>query len=155
LSEVLKLEDVSERLAATELDTARDGFAYSTLEVDASVAAGSLVIERSLLEGGVLNIAAQGEVRLADGRLALTGVALPIVNAIARRVPLLGNLIGDPIIGIPFSVSGDVGNPQVNRVGPTAVAGALVRTLQSVVSLPVQLLGGGAGAGEPLPRAPQ
>jgi hypothetical protein len=156
LTEVLKLEDVTERVAAADLDTTRDGFPYSTLEVDANVAAGSLVIERSLLIGRVLNIAAQGEIRLADGGMALTGVALPIVNVIARRVPLLGNLIRDPIIGIPFSVSGDVANPRVDRVGPTAVAGALVRTLQSVVSLPVQLLGGGAaGAGETLPRVPQ
>jgi hypothetical protein len=113
-----------------------------------------VVIERSLLEGLALNVATQGDIRLADGRLALTGIALPIVNAFARRVPLLGNLIGDPIVGIPFSVSGDVGNPQVTRVGPAAIAGSLVRTLQGVVSLPVQLLGGGFGDGQRLPRDP-
>ena len=84
----------------------------------------------------------------------MTGVALPIVNSIARRVPLLGGMVGAPIIGVPFSVSGEVGNPQVTRVGATAVAGALLQTLQSVVSLPVQLLGGGAGDAEAPPGAP-
>jgi len=55
-------------------------------------------------------------------------------------------VIGDPIVGIPFSVGGDVSNPQVSRLGAGAVAGALVNTLQSLVSLPVQLLGVGGDA---------
>jgi hypothetical protein len=87
----------------------------------------------------------QGEIGIVDRKVALTGVALPIVNvnALLRRVPIVGRVIGDPIVGIPFSVGGDVSNPQVSRIGAAAVAGALLNTLQSVVSLPVQLLGGG------------
>jgi hypothetical protein len=41
-------------------------------------------------------------------------------------------------------VTGDISDPKVSRVAAGAIAGALVGTLQSVVSLPVQLLGGGA-----------
>jgi hypothetical protein len=51
-------------------------------------------------------------------------------------------------------VSGDVNDPQVKRVSATAIAGTLVRTLQSVVSLPVQLLSGGAASSESQRRAP-
>ena len=77
----------------------------------------------------------------------MTGVALPILNTIARQVPLLGRAAGGPIVGVPFSVSGDLENPQVKRVGAAAIAGTLLGTLQSRVTLPVQLLGAGdAGA---------
>ena len=91
----------------------------------------------------------QGEIGLRDSKVALTGIALPIVNvnALLRRVPIVGSIVGDPIVGIPFSVSGDLGDPKVTKVGAGAIAGALVSTLQSVVSLPVQLLGLSAGAG--------
>jgi len=78
------------------------------------------------------------------------------VNALLRRVPLVGQIVGDPIVGIPFSVSGELGDPKVTKVGAAAIAGALVTTLQSVVSLPVQLLGIAAGApgGDGSPPAP-
>ena len=84
----------------------------------------------------------QGEMRLDDGQVALTGIALPIVNAtIAQRVRSSAPSSGTPIVGIPISVSGDISDPQVTGSRPTAIAGALVSTLQSVMSLPVQLLG--------------
>ena len=51
----------------------------------------------------------QGAIGIADGKVALTGVALPIVNvnALLRRVPIVRRVIGDPVVGIPFSVGGD------------------------------------------------
>jgi len=104
------------------------------------------MLDRVLLEGPALGIAMQGRIGIADGNVALTGVALPIVNmnALLRRLPIVGRVIGDPVVGIPFSVGGDFANPQVSRIGAGAVVGTLVKTLQSVISLPVRLLGAGS-----------
>jgi uncharacterized protein YhdP len=148
ISGVLDLDEVSERLASSERESIRDGMPYLTLEIDARLERERAILDRVLLEGASLNIAMQGEVGLGDRKLALTGIALPLVNvnALLRRVPIVGRAFGDPIVGIPFSVGGDVSNPQVSRIGAAAVAGALVNTLQSVVSLPVQLLGAGGDA---------
>ena len=146
LTGVLKLEDVNERLTASELDATGEGMRYTTIELDARLAGPRALIDRAVLESPAINIVAQGEVGIADGKVALTGIALPIVNSLLRRVPIVGRVIGDPIVGIPFSVTGDVGNPQVTRTGASAIAGALLNTLQSVVSLPIQLLGAGVGA---------
>jgi hypothetical protein len=151
ISGVLDLQEVSERLPGAERASLREGMSYLTIEIDARLERERAILDRVLLEGGALNIAMQGEIGIADRKVALTGIALPIVNALLRRVPIVGRAFGDPIVGIPFSVGGDIGNPQVSRIGPAAVAGVLLNTLQSVVSLPVQLLGGGgdapAGAG--------
>jgi hypothetical protein len=148
LSGVLKLEEVSERLPSAELESAREGVPYLAIEIDARLLGERAFIDRALLESGMLSIAMQGEIGLADSTVALTGIALPIVNvnALLRRVPIVGRIVGDPIVGIPFSVSGELADPKVTKVGPAAIAGALVSTLQSVVSLPVQLLGLSAGA---------
>lgn len=146
LSGVLKLDDVNARLYATAPNADREGMSYAAIEIDARLAGERALIDRALLEGQGLNIVAQGEVGLADHKLAMTGIALPIVNSLLRRVPIVGRVVGDPIVGIPFSVSGTIGNPHVTKTGASAIAGALVHTLQSVVSLPIQLLGGGGGA---------
>ena len=154
LSRVLEVDEVSERLPKAEVESARGGFAFSALEIDASFAGERVTIQRALLENPALNIAMQGEIRFDDRQVALTGVALPIVSTILKRVPVIGNVVGDPVVGIPISVTGDISDPRVNRVAAGAIAGALVGTLQSVVSLPVQLLGGGAppkGDGAPPP----
>ena len=50
-------------------------------------------------------------------------------------------------VGISFSISGTLGKPRVKRVGAVAIAGAVMRTIQSAVTLPVQLLGA-PGAGD-------
>jgi len=151
-SEIIELDDVVERLAAAE--PARDGLQYDVIEVDTSLVNGRLAIDRGLLRSPALTIAVQGDIQLADGQLALTGVAVPIVNAALTRVPVLGRLVGDPIVGIPFGVTGSVADPQVNRIAAGAIAGTLVRTLQSVVSQPVRLLGGNAAEGETAPGDP-
>jgi uncharacterized protein YhdP len=145
ISGVIDLDEVSARLPGAERESIRDGISFSALEVDARIERERAILDRVLVEGGALNIAMQGEIGLADRKVALTGIALPIVNvnALLRRVPIVGRAIGDPIVGIPFSVGGDLRNPQVSRIGPAAVGGALIGMLQSVVSLPVQILGGG------------
>jgi hypothetical protein len=143
LSRVVEVDEVSARLPRTEVDSARESFAFSRLEIDASLVGKRLSIERALVASAALNVAMQGEVRLDDGRIALTGVALPIVNNLLQSVPVIGNVVGDPVVGIPISVTGDISDPRVSRAAAGAIAGALVGTLQSIVSLPVQLLGGG------------
>lgn len=149
LTGVLEVDEVSRRLPKGELDSSREGIAYTAIEIDARLAGEKVVIERALFESPGLNVAVQGEVRLDDRQVALTGVALPIVNTILRNVPIVGRVVGDPIVGIPISVTGDIADPKVSRIGAGAIAGVLVNTLQAVVSLPVQLLGAGTGAGVP------
>jgi uncharacterized protein YhdP len=143
LSRVLEVDEVSARLPKKEVDSQAAGFAFSSLDVDASLAGGRLSIERALVASAALNVAMQGEIRLDEGKVALTGVALPIVNNLLKSVPVIGTVIGDPVVGIPISVTGTVSDPHVSRAAAGAIAGALVGTLQSIVSLPVQLLGGG------------
>jgi len=145
LSEILALDDVNQRLEDAQLKSDRSGMPYRAIEIDASLAGYRVVVDRALLKSPSIDIVVQGEVRLPDGQVALTGVALPIVNALFRRVPVLGRIVGDPIVGIPFSMGGDIRAPQVKRVRAAAVGGALLHTLQSVVLLPVQLLGEVAG----------
>ena len=145
LSEILALEDVNQRLEDAQLKTYRSGMPYRAIEIGASLAGYRVVVDRALLKSPSIDIVVQGEVHLPDGQVALTGVALPIVNALFRQVPVLGRIVGDPIVGIPFSMGGDIGDPQVKRVRAAAVGGALLHTLQSVVLLPVQLLGEVAG----------
>jgi len=153
LSGVLEVDEVSRRLPKAELDSSREGIGYTAIEIDARLAAEKMTIERALFESRGLNVAMQGEVGLRDRQVALTGIALPIVNTILRNVPIVGRVVGDPIVGIPISVSGDIADPKVSRIGAGAIAGALVNTLQAVVSLPVQLLGAGTGAGTAVPPA--
>ena len=147
LSGVLEVDEVRQRLPKGELDASREGMAYTAIEIDTRLTGEKVVIERALLESPAFNFAVQGEVRLDDRQVALTGIALPIVNTILRNVPLIGRVVGDPVVGIPISVTGDIADPKVSRIGAGAIAGALVNTLQAVVSLPVQLLGAGTGAG--------
>jgi uncharacterized protein YhdP len=62
LSEVLTLEEVNERLSRTALDTSRDGLPYRSIEIDATLAGGRVVVDRGLLQSLALDIAVQGEI---------------------------------------------------------------------------------------------
>ena len=67
VSDVLTLEGVKERVAVEEVDTSGEGWPYKSIEVDASLADGRMVVDRALLSLP-LDIAAQdGELQLRPG----------------------------------------------------------------------------------------
>ena len=62
------------------------------------------------------------------------------INWYIRHTPILGTIMGGTLISIPTRVSGDLTNPDVAILSPTAVGSRMLKLLENIVTLPVKLI---------------
>jgi len=62
------------------------------------------------------------------------------LDKLVRRVPVFGYVIGGTLTSIPVGVSGDIANPSVLPLGPSAVTSQLVGVFERTLKLPGKML---------------
>ncbi len=62
------------------------------------------------------------------------------MDRLARKVPILGYIMGGALTSLPVGVSGDIRNPLVVPLGPSAVTSELVGIFERTLKLPGHLL---------------
>ncbi|MGH2611170.1 MAG: hypothetical protein ACRDHF_18980, partial [Tepidiformaceae bacterium] len=73
------------------------------------------------------------------------------INAVARRIPILGAMFNTRLVGIPVSVTGDWRDPTVVPLGPEAVGQSLVNLMGATFKAPIELLDPFLGRRAPAP----
>jgi hypothetical protein len=128
------------RGSAPEIGSA--GFAYHALTLRGDIHEGKFTIERAYLGGKSIDLIAQGEVDIAAGNMDLIVLVAPFstLNWIIRHIPLVGDIMGGTLISFPIRVSGDIKNPDVVFLSPTAVGTRIVNLLENIIKAPVKLI---------------
>lgn len=62
------------------------------------------------------------------------------VNWILRHIPLVGRLMSGNLVSVPVRVSGDLADPEVTFLSPTAVGSRLIELLKNVLKLPFEII---------------
>ncbi|MFH1216305.1 MAG: AsmA-like C-terminal domain-containing protein [Pseudomonadota bacterium] len=128
------------------------GFNYKLLEIDGHVAENLLILDKAVMEGEGMDIIVQGNINLHDLQSDLTIFIVPFksIDKIINIVPLIGRIIGGKkrhIITYPVKVSGNLRDPEISVLSPTAIGKAAVDFLFDTLTLPLDLL--------PIPPSPQ
>jgi hypothetical protein len=55
-------------------------------------------------------------------------------------LPLIGNVLGGKLISIPFKAKGDLSNPDVYALPPTAVGSGILGILERTLKLPLTII---------------
>jgi hypothetical protein len=99
------------------------------------------------MESGTLNAAAlgfawTGEVDVPAGQVDVQGIVAPFsrIQGVLQHVPVVGQIFGARVVGIPVSITGDMRDPRVVPLGPAAIGQSVVNLLGAVVKAPVDLL---------------
>ena len=89
-----------------------------------------------------MHIATQGHIDLVNKRLDLTVLVspLPTVNVIVGKIPLVSNIMGGTLVSIPVKVRGDLANPQVIPLSPSAVGSSLLGIVKRTLKLPIDVI---------------
>jgi len=64
---------------------------------------------------------------------------LKTVDTVVRNIPLVGNILGGSLVSIPVKVTGDINDPTVVPLSPSAVGSGLLGTMKRVFQLPFTL----------------
>lgn len=141
LSRVMSLINLKTWLSAQVPNPSINGVPFQSLTADFKGSDGNFYSDNLLLRGPVMNISAQGNVRLSDGVVDMEVGLVPFktVNWLVSQVPIIGQgLAANHLMAAYFKVSGPLGDPYVVPLPITSVA----HFLANVFKLPINILKG-------------
>jgi len=89
-----------------------------------------------------LEMAGQGEINLIDRKINFTVLVAPLktVDRITKRIPLVNYILAGTLVTIPVKVQGDLKDPKVTPLSPSAVGGELFAIMKRTLGLPFKVI---------------
>lgn len=138
LSRIFSYLNVTELLRGKLPDLGKEGLPYRTLVARGEAKDGKFLLEELTLDAQSMGIAATGEVDFLRREEDLEVLVSPFgtVNAVLRKIPVLGYILGGTLVSIPIAVRGDIDDPKVTPLDPAAVGKGLLGIVERTFKAP-------------------
>ncbi len=142
LAKIFDLLNFTEIYRGRLPDLANEGCAYDSIRVRAALKNSKIMVEDAIFDGRCAKMVWTGEIDLTSQKLNFTILVSPLktVDTVVRNIPLIGNILGGTLVSIPVRVTGDLSNPTVIPLSPSAVGSGLLGTMKRVFQLPFTLM---------------
>ena len=142
LAKIFSILNVTEVYRGQLPDLTGEGFAYETMTIVADVDESKLIMRECAIEAPLMGLACEGEIDLARKQMDLVILVAPFrtVDRIVKHIPIVGGIMGGKLISIPFRAKGELGNPYVIPLSPTAVGSGVLGILERTLKLPITLM---------------
>ncbi len=142
LAKILALLNVTEIYRGQVPDLIGKGFGYRSITASADIRNGKIQLQECVIDGTSMGIACEGEIDLARNKLDLIVLVAPFrtVDSIVSTIPLIGHILDGKLISIPFRASGDLKDPDVLPLPPTAVGAGVLGILERTLKLPITII---------------
>jgi len=142
LQKILSVLSVLEIFRGKAPDLGGSGLPYHSMAIRGDIHKGVFTLEKAYIGGQSVDIIAEGEIDLGKQKLDLVVLVAPFssINWIIRHTPLVGTILGGTLISIPVRVSGDIADPDVVFLSPTAVGKRILNILENIIKLPVDIV---------------
>ena len=121
-------------------DLNKDTFPYQVLSAKGSIDGKRIVNDEVVIQAAPFTLGGSGVIDLLRRQLDLKGlvsIALP-TSQVIKRVPLVGNIIGGSLVGVPIRVSGPLEKPEVVYLSPADVGGELLNLPMRILGVPLE-----------------
>jgi len=141
LAKILAILNVTEIYRGEVPDLRGEGFAYHSMEARAKLQGSKIIMEECSIDGASMGIACQGDIDLAEMKMDLVILVAPFktVDRIVEVIPLLNGILGGKLISIPFKAKGDIKDPAVYALPPSAVGSGLMGIMERTLKLPITI----------------
>ena len=142
LAKIFALLNVTEIYRGEVPDLKGKGFAYNSMVAAGVFEDGKLIIKDTSIDSPSMGIAIEGDIDLIKKKVNLVVLVAPFktVDRIVKLIPLFGNIMGGNLISIPFRAIGDLSDPDVIPLSPTAVGSGLLGILERTLKLPITII---------------
>jgi hypothetical protein len=142
LAKIFALLNVTEIYRGEVPDLAGKGFGYNSMEINGVFEDGKLIIKDTSIDSPSMGIAIEGDIDLIKKKVNLVVLVAPFktIDRIVKLIPLFGNIMGGNLISIPFRAIGDLSDPDVIPLSPTAVGSGLLGILERTLKLPITII---------------
>jgi len=141
LAKVLSVLSVFEIFRGRAPEIGGNGFPYNAMALRGDIHQGVFTIEKAYIGGKSLDIIAEGEVDLGKQKIDMVVLVAPFssINWLIRHTPVVNTILGGTLITIPTRVSGNLTNPDVTVLSPTAVGSRILNIFTNIIKAPVEL----------------
>jgi hypothetical protein len=89
-----------------------------------------------------MQLAGQGEINLTNNKINLTILVAPFktVDYLISNIPVVGYILKGTLISIPLKVTGDISDPSIFVLPPSAVGEGVLGMLKRTLTLPVKII---------------
>jgi len=142
LARILAVVNITEILRGKLPDIVAEGFAYDSALVRAVFENGSCLIEEGVIDGASVEIAFTGKIDLPSETMDVTVAVAPLKTAdfVVKQIPVIRDILGGNLVAIPVRVTGNLQDPSVIPLEPSAVGAGLLGILKRTLKLPVRLI---------------
>jgi hypothetical protein len=142
IDKTLDLLNESENFKGEFPDIEKEIVSYSVLDAHGSLQGKILQIEEGMLDASVMGIMARGSIDLSNETFDLNALVAPLktVSRIVRKIPILGHILGGNLVSVPVKLSGNMKDPQVTFLSPSAIGSEFLGIVQRTIKLPVTLI---------------
>ncbi|MGD9051874.1 MAG: AsmA-like C-terminal domain-containing protein [Desulfobacterales bacterium] len=142
LAKIFALLNVTEIYRGEVPDLKGKGFAYNSITANGLFEDGKLILSDTSIDSPSMGIAIEGDIDIIENKVDLVLLVAPFktVDRIVKIIPLVGNILGGNLISIPFRAIGDLGDPDVIPLSPTAVGSGLLGILERTLKLPITII---------------
>jgi hypothetical protein len=101
-----------------------------------------LVMQECAIDGASMGLACEGDIDLVEDKINLVILVAPFktVDRIIKKIPLISSVLGGKIVSIPFRAKGDINNPAVIPLSPTAVGSGVLGIMERTLKLPITII---------------
>ena len=142
LVRILEFLNVTEIYRGKVPDLKKEGLSYDRITIKVTLQKGKLIIKELTIDGASLEMAGQGEINLIDRKINFTVLVAPLktVDRITKRIPLVNTIFAGTLVTIPVKVQGDLKDPKVTPLSPSAVGGELFAIMKRTLGLPFKVI---------------
>jgi hypothetical protein len=142
LSKIFSLINVTEIYRGKLPDLVNEGFAFDSIKGEGQFSEGKFIVHECIVDGPSMKMVWNGNLNFVDKTMDFTVLVAPLrtVDRIIEYIPFVGYVLGGTLISIPVKVSGDMDDPTVFPLSPSAVGSELLGYMQRVFNLPLKVI---------------
>lgn len=144
----LGLVRIVEFLNVTEIyrgklpDLRKEGLPYDRVTIKATLQKDKMIVKEWTLDGPTMEIVGQGEIDFSERTMKLNVLVAPLktVDRIIKSIPLVSDIFAGTLLTIPVKVQGDLKDPRVTPLSPSAVGAELFAMMKRTLGLPFKVI---------------
>jgi len=142
LAKILSLINVTGILQGGLPDLVKEGFGYRSFILKGDIENGKILLKEAVIDAPSMEIVASGDIDLVKKKMDIKVLVAPfkIVDTVLRNIPLVKNITGRNFVSMPVKISGDLENPEVSALSPSAIGSGILGIMEKVLKAPVHLI---------------
>jgi len=157
LQRVFAYLNVTKSLSRQLPDMTKDEFVYNSITAKGTLRDGKLILSEGIIDSPSMEIIYQGYVDYIRNEMDLMILVAPFktVDWVVKKIPLVRRVLQGTLIAVPVEVTGDLADPKVSPMSPSAIGSSLLDILKRTVELPIDVINADEPGAELIPVEPE